>query len=203
MAITKERFEQGLTYDQWKAQMTKNREKHEANEAAVRFDAADLEVFRNLPEPLNLVAIGEDWCGDVIAYMPLVGRLAAESNGKINLRVFLRDQNLDLMDQYLKDDKYRSIPVFAVFDRDFRDLGHFIERPESVTAERMRLRAELYAQNPEFGSPDSPTDQLSDEIRQKLYKVLNEARDKTAEFGNREVVRALREIAERATPARA
>ena len=36
MAVTKERFEQGMTYDEYKAQMTRNRERFDANEADAR-----------------------------------------------------------------------------------------------------------------------------------------------------------------------
>ena len=70
------------------------------------------------------MVLAEDWCGDVIANLPLLGELA-QASGKLNLRVFLRDQNLDIMDQYLKEGKFRSIPVFAFFDQDFsQGSGH-------------------------------------------------------------------------------
>src|SRR5215210_5957981 len=100
MPVTRERFEQGLTYEQYKAQMTRNREKIEANERRVQLDPSDLAAFQRLPRPLNVLVLAEDWCGDVIANLPVIGRLAAES-GKLELRVLLRDQHLDVMDQYL------------------------------------------------------------------------------------------------------
>ena len=94
MAVTKERFEQGMTYEEYKAQMTRNRERLDAAERGLSIDPADLAAFAGLKQPLNVLAIGEDWCGDVIANFPIIGRLAAES-GKLNVRVFLRDQNPD------------------------------------------------------------------------------------------------------------
>jgi len=36
MAVTRERFEQGLTYDQFKAHMTRNQERFEENERQLR-----------------------------------------------------------------------------------------------------------------------------------------------------------------------
>ena len=46
----------------------------------------------------------------------------------IETRIFLRDENTDLMDQFLKDGRYRSIPVFVFFDEDMQELARFIER---------------------------------------------------------------------------
>ncbi|HKD77728.1 MAG TPA: thioredoxin family protein, partial [Ktedonobacterales bacterium] len=106
MAITRERFEQGLTYDEFKAQMTRNQERFAANETP-QIDPADLTVFRNLPKSLDVLVLAEDWCGDVIDNLPILGYIARES-GKLNLRVFLRDQNLDIMDQFLNKGEFRS-----------------------------------------------------------------------------------------------
>ncbi|MBX6770324.1 MAG: thioredoxin family protein [Chloroflexi bacterium] len=196
MAVTRERFEQGMTYAAFKAQMTRNRERFEENERRFTPDPADLAVFQQLPRPLNVLVLAEDWCGDVIANLPILGKLA-EASGKLNLRIFLRDQNLDLMDQYLNQGKFRSIPVFVFFDDNFNEIGRFIERPASVTELRARRRLEIYARHPEFGSPDAPVDQLPEDVRQRLQAELAAMREETTPFANAEVVRELRAIVER------
>lgn len=193
MAVTRERFEQGMTYDAFKEQMTRNQERFAANERGFTLGAADLEAFRALPRALNVLVLAEDWCGDVIDNLPILGRIAAES-GKLNLRVFLRDQNLDIMDQYLKEGQFRSIPVFVFFDDDFREIGRFIERPASVTERRAQQRRELHAQHPEFGSPDTPISQLPEDVRVKLMEAMAGTRDTSKPTDNADVVRALREI---------
>ena len=197
MAVTRERFLQGLTYEAFKAQMTRNRDRFDANERRLELDPADLAVFHGLPRPLHVLVLAEDWCGDVIDNLPILGRLAAES-GKLDLRIFLRDQNLDLMDQYLNQGQFRSIPVFVFFDEDFHEIGRFIERPASVTARRARQRQELFAQHPEFGSPDTPVDQLPEEVRVRLMQEMTHLREEAKAVDNQEVVRALREIVARA-----
>jgi hypothetical protein len=55
-----------------------------------------------------------------------VARLV-ERRPDIELRVFLRDDNPDVMDQYLEKGLYRSIPVFAFFDEHMNELARFIE----------------------------------------------------------------------------
>ncbi len=198
MSVTRERFEQGMTYDEFKAQMTRNQERFVANEQQLALDPADVAAFKSLPHPLNVLVIAEDWCGDVINNLPILGRLAAES-GKLNLRVFLRDQNPDLMDQYLNQGKFRSIPVFAFFDDQFREIGRFIERPASVTERSAQRRLEMYARHPEFGSPDASISELPEEIRTRLAEETAAWREEIRPANNQDVVRDLRAIVERVT----
>jgi len=197
MAVTRERFEQGMTYDQYKEQMTRSRDRFEANEENFTPTEAQLAPFRALAKPLNVLMIVEDWCGDVIANSPLVGKLA-KTTGKMNLRVFLRDQNLDLTDQFLNRGEFRSIPIVVFFDDDFNEIGRFIERPDSVTELRAQKRRDIYAAHPEFGNPDAPVDQLPEEIRTNLMAETTKMREEMIPFANGEVVGSLVKIVERA-----
>jgi hypothetical protein len=197
MTVTRERFEQGMSYDAFKAQMTRNQERFQANEQALVLDPADVAAFTNLPRPLDVLVLAEDWCGDVINNLPILGRLAAES-GKLNLRIFLRDQNLDIMDQYLNQGQFRSIPVFVFFDEQFNELGRFIERPASVTERNARNQRELYTRHPEFGSPDTPVSQLPEDIRTQVMQATAELREASRAANNQDVVSALRQIVESA-----
>jgi hypothetical protein len=67
------------------------------------------------------------------------------------MRVFLRDQNPDLMDQYLNRGLYRSIPVFVFFDDHMQELARFVERPPRITEfveqKQLELRRQLRAQH--------------------------------------------------------
>lgn len=197
MSVTRQRFEQGMTYDEFKTQMTRNQERFAANEEQLELDPADRAAFKGLPRPLNVLVIAEDWCGDVINNLPILGRLSAES-GKLNVRVFLRDQNPDLMDHYLNQGQFRSIPVFAFFDEEFHELGRFIERPASVTERNAERRLEMYAQHPDFGSPDASISELTDTVRAELAEATAAWREEIRPANNRDVVRTLREIVETA-----
>jgi hypothetical protein len=196
MTIDRARFDQGLTYDAFKAQMTRNRDRLEENERRVDLSKEDLAAFRALPRPVKVLVLAEDWCGDVIANLPVLGQLAKDS-GKLDVRIFLRDQNDDIMQRYLNQGQFKSIPVFVFLDEDFRELGHWIERPASVTEVRAKRRKEIFAKHPEFGSPDAPVDLLSEGVRVRLQGELAKMRDETTKFANAEVVRELREIATR------
>lgn len=191
--IGAERWQRGMTYEQFKDAMTRNRERLEANEERVSLSPEDKKAFEKLARPLKVMVLAADWCGDVVANLPVLARVARET-GKLDLRIFERDANPDLIDQYLNQGKYRSIPVFAFFDDGFREVGVFIERPASVTELRARRRAAIFAAHPEFGPADGPADALSDELRAALQAELQKMRDETAPFANAEVVREIREV---------
>lgn len=196
MAVTRQQFESGLTYEAFKAQMTRNLDRLTANEERVRIDPADLKAFTNLPQPLKVMVIAEDWCGDVVANLPVLGRLAADS-GRLDVRVVLRDST-DLIDSYLNRGEFKSIPVFIFLDPDFNEIGVFTERPDSVTAQRAEHRQRIFADHPELGSPDAPADQMTDEQRATYQQLVQANRDETFDWANSEVIRELRDIVTKA-----
>lgn len=197
MSVTKERFAQGLTYAEYKAQMTRNQERLLANEAAVTLEPSDLAFFSGLPAPFHVLVLAEDWCGDVINNLPVLGRMA-EASGKLDVRIFLRDQHLDIMDQYLKEGQYRSIPVFVVFDANFKELGHWIERPAIISKMQAEMRERLFATDPILKEvpPDTPFGQYSEEARSRLMQAFGAFREEHRAFADREVMRDLRRLIE-------
>jgi selT/selW/selH-like putative selenoprotein len=197
VSITRERFEQGFTYAAYKEQMTRNRERLENNEQTLALAEDDVAFFRQLPQPLNVVAIAEDWCGDVINNLPVLGRLAAAS-GNLNVRIFLRDQNLDLMDQYLNQGQFRSIPVFVFFDQNFNELGHWIERPARISQLVGEMRRQLFATDPLLSQfpPHTSPGELPEDARNRYMQANAAFRAEHRAFSDQEVVRELRALVE-------
>ena len=124
--VTRERFEQGLTLQQYVGKMSFNRERFvEALEDAT-VGPEGSRVLERLDGARRVLVISEDWCGTCLAHVPYVAKLI-EGRPEIDMRFFPRDANLDLMDQYLKQGRYRSIPVFAFFDEHMNELARFLE----------------------------------------------------------------------------
>ena len=193
MTVDRARWDKGITYDEFKAAMTRNQERFAENESRVALDPDTVRTFKSLPKPLRVLVLAEDWCGDVIANLPILGRLDKEVPA-LDVRIFYRDQNLDLMERWLNQGKYQSIPVFVFFDENFRELGHWIERPASVTERRAAERKKIFAAHPEFGSPDASVDQLPEDVRTRLQSELQKMREGMVAFANGEVQRELREL---------
>ncbi|MCA1648550.1 MAG: thioredoxin family protein [Chloroflexi bacterium] len=198
MAVTREQFEAGMTYEAYKAQMTRNKEQVEANEKDLQLTPDQIQPFRDLPQPINVLALAEDWCGDVVANLPILGKLAAQSNGKLNVRILLRDQDpgSTVMDEHLNKGQFKSIPSVIFLDRDFNELGVWIERPASVTKLREEKRLAGYAQHPEWGDPSKPIAELPEDVRTQVQQAAAALRTEIKPFANAEVVRELRELAQ-------
>ena len=124
--MTNERFQQGLTVRDYIDRMSMNRERFVRALEATTITARDLELLARLGPPRKALVITEDWCGTSLMYVPFVVTLV-QSDPAIELRVFLRDENPDVMDLYLKEGRYRSIPVFAFFDEHMNELARFLE----------------------------------------------------------------------------
>ena len=61
----------------------------------------------------------------------------------IEVRFLLRDQNLELMDQYLTNGKSRSIPIYIFIDKDGKEVAVWGPRAPEVQAFVERERATL------------------------------------------------------------
>jgi len=59
------------------------------------------------------LVISEGWCGDAAQILPVINKMAAASHKKIDLRIVLRDENEELMNQYLTNGG-RAIPKVIV-----------------------------------------------------------------------------------------
>ena len=124
--VTRERFEQGLTLQQYIDHMSVNRERFVEAVEDVTILPDEAKILDRFPGTRRVLVISEDWCGTCLAHVPFVAKLV-EGRADIDMRLFPRDANLDLMDQYLKKGRYRSIPVFAFFDEQMNELGRFLE----------------------------------------------------------------------------
>jgi hypothetical protein len=85
--------------------------------------------IRSIDKPLHWLVITEAWCGDAAQVVPPLLHLA-NLNENIQTSFLLRDQNLDLMDQFLTDGS-RSIPKVIILDpeNDYQILGDWGPRP--------------------------------------------------------------------------
>jgi hypothetical protein len=133
------RFAAGLTWMDYLAQMGDTRARTEENYDKAVLTDEERQFFGRLGQVRYAVMLAENWCGDVHRCSPLLARLVEAMPG-CELRVFFRDQNLDLTDCFLNNG-YRSIPVLVFFDRDWNEIGRWIERPSAATQRMFALRA--------------------------------------------------------------
>lgn len=80
----------------------------------------------------RLIVLAEDWCGDAINSVPVIARWTETLPG-VSLRVLRRDDNPQVMNQYLTNGS-RSIPVVIALDGEFNELGWWGPRPRELQA---------------------------------------------------------------------
>lgn len=115
------------------------------------------------------LCITEAWCGDAAQNLPVFAALA-RLNKKIDLRFVLRDENLELMDQYLTNGS-RSIPVVIGIDKNsHKELWKWGPRP--AVAQQMINDFKQH--------PDRPAEQLKTELH--TWYAHNKTKDVQAEL---------------------
>ena len=117
MMVTQERFEQGMTFQQYLDQMGTNKETFTKFLSEIKIRPEDKDGLAKLGKKLKVMVITEDWCGDALYNVPVLAKLV-EGNPNIELRVFLRDKNPDLMDQYLNKGHVPLHPRLRVLRRE-------------------------------------------------------------------------------------
>jgi len=110
-----------------------NRQRMNRLEKTVRVIEEVREAAAELTRPLIWLIITEAWCGDAAQNIPVIEMIANLSD-HIETRYILRDENPELMDQFLTDGA-RSIPKLIALDRDTLEvLGTWGARPAAAQA---------------------------------------------------------------------
>ena len=147
--MDKDLFYSGETVEEFLASLTDLANKYKQQIADSQQSEFLLTRLGALPYDLRVMVIAEPWSGDVLYYFPVLVSLAEKAGWEV--RIFRRDTYPDLILPYRKDGLYHSIPVFVFYDADFKELGHWIERPTKATKvideESLMLRRRLREEN--------------------------------------------------------
>ena len=83
-----------------------------------------------IQEPMTWVLLSEAWCGDAAQIVPVLGKIASESD-QIDLKIVLRDEHLDIMNHYLTNGG-RSIPKLICLDQQEQEIFVWGPRPATI-----------------------------------------------------------------------
>ena len=154
--VTPERYSQGMTYDQYMDTVKVNKARIEEYYANVSLDSEQTARLQELASrdngPSRMMVIGEDWCGDVVRELPVLARVA-EAAG-LELRIFPRDENHDIMNEFLKEGLYMSIPVAVFYDQGHEYICHWIERSEVANREQGEIESAIRSEQPDISDQD-------------------------------------------------
>lgn len=118
-----------------------NRQRMQRLDKTIKLDEPVQAAISALDVNWIWLVITEGWCGDAAQNVPVIEKLAAANDGIKTLYV-LRDENLDLMDQFLTVGS-RSIPVLIAIDGETdRVLGTWGSRPAAAQQYFAALKAD-------------------------------------------------------------
>ncbi len=85
------------------------------------------QLFSEINQQQKWIVITESWCGDSAQNLPVIAKLA-QLSGLIDLKIVLRDSNLEFMDLHLTNGG-RAIPKLIVFDENDNKIFQWGPRP--------------------------------------------------------------------------
>jgi hypothetical protein len=85
-------------------------------------------ALRALPRPVHVVAIAEDWCGDVVRHVPVLERMRREA-ANLEVHYIRREQHPDVFARFLTNGG-EAIPKFIFLSDALVETGSWGPMPE-------------------------------------------------------------------------
>ncbi len=130
-----------LDAEQYIALLAENLELHHLHYKKFQMSPADEDQLKKV-KPLKILVLTEPWCGDSVAIFPVIRKMAEVNQWP--LKILRRDENLDLMDQFLTG-MGRAVPIFLFLAPDNTLIFKFGPRPEAAQAIFEQYREEFKA----------------------------------------------------------
>lgn len=169
--LISESLKTSLTYNEYRALVFELAEKgettgHEKTEALVNYTMLNDRRMKRWDKTVKIseeneislkdiesrqtwLVITESWCGDAAHIMPVLNKLAT-LNSKIEYKVVLRDENEDLMNQFLTNGS-KSIPKLLIIDNETKNvIDTYGPRPSEATDMVEAYKEEYGKLTPEF-----------------------------------------------------
>jgi len=122
-------FSSGKEYSAW-ISAAENKEHASTMERIRKEQRLELRVvdaLRALPRAVHVIAIAEDWCGDVVRHVPVLQRLADETSN-LRVRYVSRAQSPEVFARFLTNGG-EAIPKFVFLNDQFVECGNWGPMP--------------------------------------------------------------------------
>lgn len=193
--ITPELIQNGYSYEAYRSKIDKllaegKTTGHDHSDKMIHYSKMNVhrmnrhDKYATVPDSLKKVlgeinrnqmwlVITEGWCGDAAQCVPVINKIA-EASPMVEMKLILRDENPEVIDQFLTNGKSRSIPIVVILDAETLDvLGKWGPRP--AVAQELVLTLK------------SSSDVSSTEVAEMLHKWY-------ADNKNEEIFREMKEV---------
>lgn len=93
----------------------------------LKVSSETLKSMSSLKKKFTFLVIAEGWCGDAAQILPILNKIA-ETSTKVDLKIVLRDENPELMNQFLTNGN-QSIPKIIIIDNNNNVINSWGPRP--------------------------------------------------------------------------
>jgi hypothetical protein len=114
----------------------------------IKISEETIQEFQKVKQPQTWLVLAEGWCGDAAQSLPILNKIASDT-ASIDLKIVLRDENLDLMDLFLTNGG-KSIPKLIALDKDNNVLDLWGPRPTITTKMVLAYKEKNGALDPQF-----------------------------------------------------
>jgi len=127
-------YSAGKTYEDWlaAAENPDHRTLMEASRKHLELPSPIEAFIRALPRPVHVIAIAEDWCGDVVRHVPALQRLA-DVGSQLRVRYIAREDRPDVFARFLTNGG-EAIPKFIFLSDRFVECGNWGPMPDACRA---------------------------------------------------------------------
>ena len=124
-------FESGIEYDAWIAlrEVPENCDRMEALRAEITLDPPIAAYLKGLARSVHVIAIAEDWCGDVVRHVPVLRSLEAHAPN-LKVRFITRERHPDVFVRFLTNGG-EAIPKFIFLSDQFVECGSWGPMPDA------------------------------------------------------------------------
>lgn len=156
-------FGKGMSFADYLESMEVNQAEVQHVYDHLEFTPEDHALFQEVAKAgYKGIVLTADWCGDAALNVPVMQRISELC--QIELRYLIRDDNLELMDQYLTNGTSRAIPIFIFIDATGKEVSVWGPRSPEVQQMITELRATL-----------PPADAVDFQEKQKeMYRTFKE-----------------------------
>ena len=114
----------------------------------IKISEETIQEFQKVKRPQTWLVLTEGWCGDAAQNLPILNKIASDT-ANIDLKIVLRDENLDLIDLFLTNGG-RNIPKLIALDKDNNVLDLWGPRPTVATKMVIDYKEKNGALDPQF-----------------------------------------------------
>lgn len=125
-------YNSGIEYSDWlpSGESPDNQQRMDDDRKTFTLAAHTKAMLAGLDRTVYVIAIAEDWCGDVVRHVPVLQAMADVSDN-LHVRYITRDQYPDVFARYLTNGG-EAIPKFVFFSDNWIECGNWGPMPEST-----------------------------------------------------------------------